>query len=438
MSVVTPFFGDEAAAREVATRLRALRLAPGDEVILADNTPSGTFGRAVPNPPFRVAVAAGERSSYHARNVGAELARGDWLLFLDADCVPPPDLIDAYFAQPVEPRVGLMAGPIRPAPDQTGLLPDWAATRQILSQQAGTERDPPGAATANLMVRRSDWAAVGGFFEGIRSGEDHEFSWRVGDTGRLLEYRPGAAVDHINRDSLRGVVRQMTRYAAGNAWQNRRRPDAAPPPLGPKPVLRAVAAAPIFLLTLRPRRAALKVIDAIVALFQIGGGLLGNGVAPRLPPEGDEQRLVIATDRFPVPSETFVTEELAALRDSGRAFRVEAIERPACPAHGGARGADARYAEDEGTLDRLRSLVWVVARHPLRALADFVVRRRVGSGERLPLRAVAPFARRLAAGGERQVNVHSTEMACVIALRAGRIAGVSVSLTGARADVDEF
>jgi len=46
----------------------------------------------------RVLAAPSPRSSYHARNVGARAARGEWLVFLDADVAPAPELLDAYFA----------------------------------------------------------------------------------------------------------------------------------------------------------------------------------------------------------------------------------------------------------------------------------------------------------------------------------------------------
>ena len=46
----------------------------------------------------------GESSPAHARNVGAEHARGEWILFIDSDCVAPPGLLDEYFAEPCRAR----------------------------------------------------------------------------------------------------------------------------------------------------------------------------------------------------------------------------------------------------------------------------------------------------------------------------------------------
>src|SRR5690606_23380003 len=155
----------------------------------------------------------------------------------------------------------------------------------------------------------------GGFFEGIRSGGDLDFCWRALEAGWRLEYRQAAAVEHVHRESIRGIARQMGRYAAGNAWQRRRRPNApAPRPL--RELGRALAGAPGFLLTGRPRRAALKLVDAVAALAQLGGALLSNRARSRLDvtEAPRERRLVVATDRFPVASETFIASEINALR----------------------------------------------------------------------------------------------------------------------------
>ncbi len=82
----------------------------------------------------------------------------------------------------------------------------------------------PAAATANLLVRRRAWSEVGGFLEGASLGTEFEFCWRLADAGWRLEYRPGARVEHLHRETLRDVVRQFSMYAAGDAWLNRRRP----------------------------------------------------------------------------------------------------------------------------------------------------------------------------------------------------------------------
>ena len=55
------------------------------------------------------------------------------------------------------------------------------------------------AVTANVLVRREAWAAVGGFAEGTRSGADADFCWRLADAGWELEYRDGASLDSLNR-----------------------------------------------------------------------------------------------------------------------------------------------------------------------------------------------------------------------------------------------
>ena len=432
VSVVVPFFGDAQAAMAVVDALETLSLRPGDELILADNTPDGVAAR-LNRGEVRVVTASGERSSYHARNVGAEHARGEWLLFTDADCVPQADLLDAFFRRPVDSSTALVAGAIEPVAGEETLLAEWASSREILSQRVAAAAELPAAATACLLVRRSAWVAVGGFQEGVRSGADLEFCWRLADRGYRLEFRPEASVEHRHRESLRAIARQMARYSAGNAWQQRRRPGSAPRDRPLADLARALAGTLWFALTLRGRRAALKLVDGVAVTAQLVGRGLSNSVVEgpgREARRGPSNRsVVIATDRFPELSETFVGNEILALAELGWSVRVEAVERPDRPAVGGTRGIQVHYIEDEGVLARFWALAWLLVRHPLRSAAD-----RFGAArwadERLPLRAIAPQARRLASGREGHVHVHFAALAASNALRAGRLVGVPVSFIG--------
>ncbi len=105
VSVVMPFAGDERAAQAAVDALLALELRRGDELILSDNS-----GTATARGGVAVVRASGERSPAHARNVGAAQAHGEWILFLDADCRAPGELLDAFFATPVGDGVWALAG----------------------------------------------------------------------------------------------------------------------------------------------------------------------------------------------------------------------------------------------------------------------------------------------------------------------------------------
>ncbi|HEY2653922.1 MAG TPA: glycosyltransferase, partial [Solirubrobacteraceae bacterium] len=180
VSVVMPFAGDQAAAAAAVSALESLVTGPGDELILVDNSPEPV----ALDTSVRLIRAEGERSPAHARNVGAAAARNEWILFLDADTVPHPDLIGAFFVDSVADRTGAVTGEVRGAPGATTLAARYGAARNFLSQEAHLEHPfRPRAAAANLLVRRGVFEQLGGFYEGVRAGEDTDFTWRLQEAG---------------------------------------------------------------------------------------------------------------------------------------------------------------------------------------------------------------------------------------------------------------
>jgi hypothetical protein len=227
VAVVMPFAGTAVEARESLGALATLITRPGDTVRLADNSATA------PADATRVVPAPGERSPARARNAGAAAVGTDipWLLFLDADCRPARDLLDAFFVQPIPDDVGAVAGEIQAIPSGDSLAARFGASRNFLNSATHMAHPfRPRVSAANLLVRRTAFDCVGGFREGIRAAEDTDFCWRLQDAGWTLAVRRQATAGHAYRTSLRELRAQWRGYAAGRAWLGRTYPGFHPEP----------------------------------------------------------------------------------------------------------------------------------------------------------------------------------------------------------------
>jgi glycosyl transferase family 2 len=356
VSVVVPFSGAQHEADDLCTSLHSLRLRDGDEIVLVDNSrrPLGE-----PSPPVRRLRAIAERSSYYARNVGAAEATNDWVLFLDGDCRPRhADLLDRFFDEAPGARVGALAGAVIDAPDQPGLFALHARTRQYLDQERSLQRARPFALTANVLVRKAAMDDVGGFCEGIRSGGDQDFSWRLRDAGWSVGLRASAAVDHIHQDRFRPALRKFVRYGAGAAWLARRHPGAETlrPPLVAG-VGRALAGILVWPLLLQPQRGVLKAIDGLVILAMNVGYVLENR-----PPDTGDDTLV---SEGPIVIVDIAPSSVAG-DDSVAPARIEALRRASAPRADTLRHEPIVFHEDDGFGRRLLDALWMLACGPRR------------------------------------------------------------------------
>lgn len=224
VTVIVPFAGPQAALDRCLAALDRIDLRGDDEVIVADN-------RADPRPAGRVVDASGRASSYYARQVAAGRAANAWLVFLDADVVPEPDLVDAYFEPEPGERTAVLAGAIEDWVEEDTRVARYIATREKLDQSTTLQhRRGPYAQTANLAVRRSAFEEVGGFDQPVRSGGDADLCWRLAAAGWQLEERPNACVRHRNRATLAALLAQLHRHGSGMEWLERRYPGSFPRP----------------------------------------------------------------------------------------------------------------------------------------------------------------------------------------------------------------
>jgi len=398
VSVIVPFAGTEAEASAMLERLATVRLAPGDEIVVVDNQPGGAVSGAAGS--VRVIADDAQSSSYYARNRGVEESAGEWLHFIDSDCAPARDLIDAYFSRPLPASCGVVAGGVVSAPGQPELAARYARSRGQVSEGVHVSDVRPAGPTANLLVRREAWEQLGGFCEGVRSGADLEFCWRAQDLGWGFEHRPEASVQHVHPTELRVLLRKARRYGAGRRWVNRRYPGmAARQPLI-RPLARCAVGVVAWTFALQPQRALFKLIDARWFLAMWRGHVLGDNRSPH------------RTIPQPAAGSTIagVYPERGGLRAESP---VEAAARPAHLDLDAARAVPVAYREDDPPPARARAFLALASRHPLRLLRALT--------ERTGVWALAPAARRVAVRGGRLESLPAAEET---AARVARLAGI--------------
>jgi GT2 family glycosyltransferase len=227
VDVVLPFKGSDADLERVAERLAGLAIGPGDTLTVADNRPdaAGSARGAV-----QVLGAGAKQTSYFARNAGAALGTAPWLVFLDADVLPPADLLDRYFAEAPDDSTGVLAGAVADEePEADTAANRYAYLKSSMSQEITLADDAwPFAQTANAAVRRTAFEQIGGFEESVRSGGDADLCFRLRAVGWQLERRPDAAVVHRNRATIPRMLAQRARHGAGAGWLAKRWPGAMP------------------------------------------------------------------------------------------------------------------------------------------------------------------------------------------------------------------
>ena len=225
--VVVPFAGSAEDLSGLDARLRRLSLSAADTLVIVDNGPRPSAGPVA----GRRVIHAGERPTpAYARNRGALHGHGEWIVFLDADVSPEPDLLDRLFEPPPRPRTALLAGGVRDeeVPRDGPPVGRYARLR-ALSDQGKTFGFRWGwPQTTNVACRRAAFEEVGGFREEIRAAEDADLTYRLARAGWEVERREHASVTHLNRATARAFARQKLVHGAGGAWLDREYPGAVP------------------------------------------------------------------------------------------------------------------------------------------------------------------------------------------------------------------
>ena len=244
LSVVLPVLNEEKDIGRLLSELKNQVEPPGGyEAIVVDGG-STDATRAIVQEMQRdwsnLHLADNPRKlSSAGRNAGAQLARGDYVLFLDGHCsIGRQD----YLRRSVDLFESSKAAclcrpqPLKRLADSTWGKAISSARHSFLGHDYGSDiygcepsyTDPRSAGAA---YSREVLEQLGGYDERFDACEDVEFNHRVAVAGFKSYRHPDLSVDYRPRRTLGGFFKQMMRYGRGRARMMARHSGAAPWPL---------------------------------------------------------------------------------------------------------------------------------------------------------------------------------------------------------------
>ena len=210
VSVVVPCRDAAPTLPSLVRSLLAQHLPPATEleIVIVDNGSRDGGPAALAGLPVRV-LHEPRRGPAAARNTGVRAARGDVVIFMDADTrAAHSGFVAAHLATlDRRPDVAIAGGAITHDPAQRSVLAlaenatallDWhdrLPARHLTFQPSG-----------NLAFRRELWERVGPLDESLLCLEDFEWSARVVRNGGRIFFDPAAGVYITGRTSLRAIL----------------------------------------------------------------------------------------------------------------------------------------------------------------------------------------------------------------------------------------
>lgn len=230
-SLISPTFK---RADEVAEFLDSLQDQdfPDFEVILADGTPEQSLEQVAEAHRGKLDLHFLYQSGLpvsDARNAAAKVARGTFFIFLDSDCLIPPDYLNKIEAHLSRQNLDLFGGPDAAHPNFSPVQKAISYTMTSLFTTGGIRGKKQGMGTFHPrgfnMGIRADWfRKVEGYNTQLVCGEDVDLSIRLIAAGATSALIPEAFVYHKRRTDFRKFFKQVYRFGAARIHLFRQHP----------------------------------------------------------------------------------------------------------------------------------------------------------------------------------------------------------------------
>jgi cellulose synthase/poly-beta-1,6-N-acetylglucosamine synthase-like glycosyltransferase len=224
-SFIIPAFNRPDEIRELCESFVKLKLPTsnfnGFEVIMADGSPTPILVEVISAFERQLTVKHLHRPRLAispSRNLGAEHASGEYLIFLDSDVILPVQYLLEVHKSVTAEKLDAFGGPDATHPSFTAIqkaisfaMTSYLTTGGIRGGKKQIHQYNPRG--FNMGIRKDVFTKMNGF-SSFTCGEDIELSIRIVKDGYVVKLIPEAFVYHKRRTTFKSFFRQVFRFGA--------------------------------------------------------------------------------------------------------------------------------------------------------------------------------------------------------------------------------
>lgn len=206
VSIVIPAFNEEKYIESVLQRVLSLDY-PNDkyEVIIVDNGSTDGTVDIAKRYTDKVYIHKGVKVGA-VRNFGVSKAKGEYIAFLDSDCIPPKAWLTDAFKYMDTNSCDVVGG--------TCLLrenPSWVETSWVINPNPKDQVNG-SLMGGSILIKKTVFISIGGFDESLSAGEDSSLGHRLIASGYVVHIAKCCAFIHL------GYPRNLGEFTRRQFW----------------------------------------------------------------------------------------------------------------------------------------------------------------------------------------------------------------------------
>ena len=180
-------------------------------------------------------ISSGRVGPAEKRDQASKIAKGQFLVFLDDDSYPRPDLLTVATGYFLDETISAIGGPaITPESDSywqkvsgAVFLSRFTGGNPERYIPIGMSKEVDDWPSVNFMVRKTDFLEVGGFDSPYWPGEDTHLCLKLTRSSKRIVYAPDLVVWHHRRAGLVRHAKQVGAYGLHRGYFARHLPDTS-------------------------------------------------------------------------------------------------------------------------------------------------------------------------------------------------------------------